>query len=335
MATRCKTCAEEILNSDFVKCHGHCADAFHSKCVALSKTLLNALGSNPNIRWYCHNCNESSSIANSLTEMKESFGQMSGSLSQDLGVLIRSMSELTNCFTKSISSSQAKPRECQSTDVVNRALHAKSMVSFPSTAVRAVKRRRGQSSQPNPAKIHCNDDRLSSLKATTAARIESSDKRCIVVSNIAPDTDVHVLTKFLCSKLMATVDQVKVASIVPQSIKRDDLKFNQFKVSIPTEMYDTAMSPSIWPYGVKLRDFVFKQYKDKPSRTRPPPVDKDLFRILDDVDQSLQSSVDNTEKNSGDGNGYVSEVVGGNSEVAPQSLVHSDFPNPPPVEAMQ
>lgn len=104
MASRCKTCTDEILNSDFVKCYGPCSNAFHSKCVSISKTLLNALGANPNIRWYCHDCNMSNPIASSIVEMKDSIGHLSASLSSDFGQFLKSMSEMTKCVTTSLSS---------------------------------------------------------------------------------------------------------------------------------------------------------------------------------------------------------------------------------------
>lgn len=294
---RCKTCSEEIVSADFVKCNGICMSTFHSKCVSLSKTLLNALGANPNIRWYCHDCNSRDSITASMTEVKESVGLMTTSLSHDLGQFLKSMSDMTTCVMNSLSSIAMRPpgtvvtpNNLTTTSVSHvhtASLPAPGAFTVGLSSRPSLKRRKGQSSQSNPNKIHCSDDRSSVNKPASASCPSDSVNKSIVVSNVSPDTDAHLLTTFLCSKLKADVDQVKVVSIVPKSISPEDVKFMQFRVSIPSALYDSVMHPSFWPPGVKVRDFVLRQ-TNRIRRPRPLPVSRNNFVVSGDDVHSPQ-----------------------------------------------
>lgn len=86
MASKCKTCAEMISNADYVTCEGACLELFQIKCVALTKTALNAVQSNANVHWYCHDCNSSNrNVSSSVESLKHSVEQLTQSLSVDLG----------------------------------------------------------------------------------------------------------------------------------------------------------------------------------------------------------------------------------------------------------
>lgn len=71
MSTKCFTCKEPIINADYIECEGTCAEKFHSKCVALNKTTLNAITSCPNVHWFCHECNNGiKAIGTSIDNMR-------------------------------------------------------------------------------------------------------------------------------------------------------------------------------------------------------------------------------------------------------------------------
>lgn len=277
MASKCKTCDEEIHTADFVKCYGFCMNTFHSKCVSIGKTLLNALGSNPNIRWYCHDCNTSNPIVSSVNEIKESIGHLSTSLSTDLGKFLESMSTMTNCVTKSLSS--ISNSKTQNASPVFSGLNANNSTNNHSSS----KRRRGESSHSNPNKIRCTNNRSSQLtrsSGTSNPVSNNSDdtRKSIVVSNIAADMNVIELSKFLSSKLNVSEHQIKITTLVPSSIKPEDIRFMQFRISVPVNLYETIKSLSLWPPGVRIRDFVFKNKKSV-NVSKPSPVAKNLFSI--------------------------------------------------------
>lgn len=280
MAAKCKTCTEEVLNADFVKCYGLCSSTFHSKCVSLSKTLVNALGANPNIRWYCHNCNLNNPIVSSVDEMKSSINQLSASLTSDLGKFISAVSEMTALVAKSMSTNSPAGATMVRNDEPAFTAHGEKPKSGTS-----LKRRRGQPFLTNPSKVHCGNDRLTRSSApllghpsrnAVGPRPDDESRKSIVVSNVAPDVCAAMLTKFICSKAKVSEDQIKVTSLVPRSINMDEAKFLQYRVSFPTTLYGIVSVRSFWPVGVRTRDFVNKSN----VRSRLPervPVPSNLF----------------------------------------------------------
>lgn len=285
MASKCKTCGDEILSSEFIKCNGACANVFHSKCVSIGKALLNALGGNPNIRWYCHDCHiNDSNIVSSVNEIKNSISQLSGSLSSDLGKFLCSMSDMTKCVSDSLKSLSA----------------AKDGNNVDPTASISSKRRRDDAFPTNPMKFRRVTSR-STHTSSIASNAEhgynnnnpsSTNRSSIVVSNIAPDITIETLTKFLVSKLKTDNDSVRITTLMPRSIKATDVKFMQYRISFPDSVYNFIRDQSLWPVGVRIRDFVFKRAKT--TTTSGPPVYISKF-VVHNNDQStnMNSSVPN------------------------------------------
>ncbi|XP_037051995.1 uncharacterized protein LOC119085652 [Bradysia coprophila] len=293
MAKRCKTCSDEISSAEFIKCYGTCTNTFHSKCVSISKTLLNALGANPNIRWYCYDCNLNNPITSSMNEMKESIGQLSNSLSNDLSNFLRAM---TTCVTESLSAIATRSAPTLS-NLHSQSSHqmfgngSTTAANSNATTTNATsKRRRGHNSISNPAKIQCNNNRSAKPVAPPVTVLDAHARKSIVVSNIAPDTDVATLSNYLRSKLKSSNDQVRVVTLIPPSIKPEDLKFMQFRVSFPAGMYSAVSSPSIWPSAVRIRDFIIKGSNRNygSNHRRPIPVARDHFDITVNHQQAAQ-----------------------------------------------
>lgn len=101
MATKCFTCKESILNADFIKCEGLCAEKFHSKCAAMNKTMLNAVSSCPNIHWFCHDCNSGNKTINgSIDNLRSAVDVLTKSMSSDL---LTGFKMLTDTLSTSLS----------------------------------------------------------------------------------------------------------------------------------------------------------------------------------------------------------------------------------------
>lgn len=235
MASKCKTCNEEILSPDFIKCYGTCSSVFHSKCVSIGKTLLNALGGNANIRWYCHDCHVNDyNVASSMNEIKSSIGQLSSSLSSDLGKFLNSMSDMTKMVSDSI-----------------RFLSTSNSHKNDSAIVDSTKRRRDEHHPPIPGKFRriatqsSNHHRMSQPNAINydgSNSHESTDKRkSIVVSNISPNISIDELINFVSSKLKIDRDSVRITTLMPRSVKADELKFMQYRVSVPDRIYNSEV----------------------------------------------------------------------------------------------
>lgn len=103
MSSKCFTCNESILSPEFIKCDGKCGQFFNSKCVYLNKTTLNAITSNANVHWFCHDCNSGNlTVMESIENLKDAVNQMSGSLATDLGNFTNGVKSLTESMIGSI-----------------------------------------------------------------------------------------------------------------------------------------------------------------------------------------------------------------------------------------
>lgn len=272
MAAQCKTCSEEIMSSDFIKCYGTCASVFHSKCVSIGKTLLNALGSNPNIRWFCHDCHvNDSNIASSMNEIKGSIEQISSSLASDLAKFVNSMSVMTKCVTDSFKSMSNSNMNDMYMGNSSKRRRDEPQASNPGKFRRIVSQSSMESSSQQRVLTH------QGVNSDFSQRNESSEKRkSIVVSNIAPGITTDELAEFVASKLKIGKENIRVTTLMPRSVKIDEARFLQFRISVPDTAYNSIKSHTLWPSGVRIRDFVFKR-SNSSQLTTSHPVDKSQF----------------------------------------------------------
>lgn len=121
MTSKCNSCNNAILNADFISCAGACKEMFHIKCVAVNKSMLNAVNTCPNIHWYCHECNGGNrNISASIDRVIASIGSLTNSLSSDLIQFVNGFSTLTENLMSTISLSTrsdgqsltASPKKC-------------------------------------------------------------------------------------------------------------------------------------------------------------------------------------------------------------------------------
>lgn len=106
-------------------------------------------------------------------------------------------------------------------------------------------------------------------------------KETILVSQLNPLTEVAELKSFLDKKLKQSGDSIRCKILIPKGKDRGELNFVGFMVSIPDILYERVMSPTFWPSGVIVRDFLFRP---KP-RTQPGTL------LLDDEINTLPTSV--------------------------------------------
>lgn len=290
MASKCGTCNEEILTAEFIKCHGLCANAYHPKCVAVTKSLLNAISSNPNVRWYCHSCHSGDmSLTSSIGDIKSSIGQLSSTLTSDLSKFLGSMNEMTKCITdtiKSLSSSSSNSNTPHSS--------VKSTTDRPANGFQTLnpslnssKRRRENHLPSNPVKFRriasAANHRPASFTTTTDSTDNDKldrDRTSLVISNIAPDIGADDIKDFVASKLKADREIIRVTTLMPRSLKQDDIKFMQFRMSLPNNLVNTVTCDSFWPKGVRLRNFIYKKADHTSSKSRSPPVNRNCFGLV-------------------------------------------------------
>lgn len=61
------------------------AETFHTKCLSVTKAMLDTVNNSPNIHWYCHDCNDGNRhISTSLKNIDDSIARLTTSLSGEL-----------------------------------------------------------------------------------------------------------------------------------------------------------------------------------------------------------------------------------------------------------
>lgn len=76
-----------------------------------------------------------------------------------------------------------------------------------------------------------------------------------------------------------------------RSINKEDVKFMQYRVSIPENIYATVKNQSNWPVGVRIKDFVFKRGNRQSSNASTAPVDRTNFMVSIDDGQHESAGV--------------------------------------------
>lgn len=99
------------------------------------------------------------------------------------------------------------------------------------------------------------------------------------------------MNKFIAAKYKLEQDKVKVTTLMPRSINKEDVKFMQYRVSIPENIYATVKNQSNWPVGVRIRDFVFKRGNLQSSNASTAPVDRTNFMVSIDDGQHESAGV--------------------------------------------
>lgn len=258
MASKCYTCNGSISNSDFITCAGVCQQLFHIKCVAVNKSMLNAVTTCANIHWFCHECNSGNrNFSASIDRINESIGLLTKSLSGDLIQFVNGFKSLTENFMETIST----------TTVSNATI----FIPPSSTACRGDEIVRTPENYPklvNQEQSTCGaTDEMKSVEKSrfTSSATANDDReryRSVVVSNIGKDITTDYLTNYLADKLRVAKEKISASILLPAGKSINDLIFFQYKITIPEDKYRAIMCSKSWPSNVYVRDFVYKRKID-------------------------------------------------------------------------
>lgn len=252
MTSKCSTCSEQILSSDYIKCDGSCGRLFHSKCVSLNKTTMNAISSNANVHWFCHECNSGNlTVIASIDSLRSSVNQMSQSLATDLGIFTNGFKSLSEVLVGSISSL------CQNNK-------PPSDLAYSAVLQSNNKRHRDVSPEDSSALprkkivLGTNESNrtIAAVPDDNAKRPATTRRKSIVVSNINCDISAEYLAKFLASELRIESESIRVTPLQSNGRSFSSL---QYRISAPEASYDRLMTPSTWPKNVRVCDYIFKR----------------------------------------------------------------------------
>lgn len=284
MAANCETCNEPIVNSEFIKCDDSCNRYYHIKCVAVNKTTLNIVTSNPNVHWYCHQCNnDSRDVRSSIREIKSSISNISNAVSQDL------VNVLSNGFKSVSDNLVGSIAKLQNSNVVKDA-----NATFASVVVSGKKRQRETTDDDNTTRSKFlrgtsdNDPSMAALSNPSAINQDviarDDHRKSIVVSNISTTITPDYLTSYVSKETQISADNIRVSLLKPAGISRESMSFLQYRVSVPASSYSALQNPNIWPRNVKIREYVWRPKNNTASlgdflekTTAPPATDQPII----------------------------------------------------------
>lgn len=88
---------------------------------------------------------------------------------------------------------------------------------------------------------------------------ETHKRKSVVVSNIAMGITPEYLNNYLSKELEIDTSSIRTTLMNPAGITEDNVKFLQFRISVPEANYSKVRSQSTWPVGVRIRDYVFNR----------------------------------------------------------------------------
>lgn len=216
-----------------IVCEGFCTEVhhYHAKCVGLSELEHHACDHN-NIRWMCDPCCElmsNSKFRNTVNGLKTAEHKAETGVA-DLRTEVSKLYEIVNHLESALQRTvtEAPSQETSIGDADDRKLLSSTVVQ--------------------------QDEKSSEVKPRL--RINSQDERKLALhlSNIAND-----VTEQEVAEMVTDVFGIKrvpaVQLLVPSWKDKSSLAFISFKVEIDPSLRTKALTSSIWPAGIRCREF--------------------------------------------------------------------------------
>lgn len=238
----CDRCAKTVKNSDdFIECMGFCDQVCHARCANLNGPFVKILREKSNLFWMCDECVK----LMKFTRFKSAVASLGSVISSLMGNQINCISELKDEIVKNNKQvAQLADRVITTTPLPTR------------FSDRPSKRRRGELETPN--KPACGARAVSHIEPLLAD--PKPNLFWIYLSRFHPTVNADVVEK-LAREGLKTCDTVKVVSLVKKGVDPKTLNFISYKVGVPLEFKDVALSPDTWPQGIMFREFENSQAK--------------------------------------------------------------------------
>lgn len=236
MASLCGKCEGEIVNSDFIKCDGTCGSHYHTKCVSLNKSTLNAVTSCPNICWYCHDCHD-------CNNKRIDPNYSSPSIKDDMNLMMKSLSD---CLLNGFAMMTEKIVDNVSMRIPTHSLH-----NVNRSPELSKKRRRDdadddKTNQQVASKkfVYGSNDNNSGLAVanvplhnlnSNASPQSKEQRKSIVISNIGKSITANHIIDYLANELKIDKASIRVTPLAPAGKSLDDLTYMQYSCFIISE----------------------------------------------------------------------------------------------------
>lgn len=248
----CGLCKELVTAvPDSVTCYNSaCKMIYHARCAGLSRSKLSIILETSNVFWFCNDCCQLPPVAPIVPTENVVPIQLVVNISDKLEGIQESLAKLTDAMAVKAPSwpsvSDSWPPVSDSATITN-------------------KRRR----------VTVSDDEYPPAPKSSAVVIGSADlndglkiveaRKLLVASMFHPSTDSVHLTKFLNEKLNLpeSSTEVRVHKLVPAGKNLADLDYVSFKISVLGNRADELKLPSMWPKGVRVREFEYRPRKPR------------------------------------------------------------------------
>lgn len=239
----------------------------------MKRSILNALKESPNLRWICNDCIENGKSAEA--------SDISSLIKKEVKEAIDPVLAVVSSIEKYLPSLLRKQNENIREPLRDPVASPSNDALFP--PLKPTRRKldanaAGNRTPSNLSRLY--RDKLVYGTATSATALKgvspirktnngptenvNANTKTIFVSRLSPETTVDDILKFLVeSKVISNPTEVKCFRLVPKDKDVSELSFVSFKLTVPTELYDTVMNSNLWPGRVALREFI-----ENPPRQR-------------------------------------------------------------------
>lgn len=253
MSLVCHSCAGDVTG-EHITCQGFCNATFHPRCCGVSADSFEEVMRNPQVFWLCKSC---STLMRDVrfrgtTRSAHELGQEAVLHSQS-NILNNLKSEILSelktviqsNFTAMINSNAFTPKTSRRFDIEPRLTRGRRLFSTnnPAPTERKPTLLRGSGSTLSPS------DHIATVPV-------SAPKFWLYISRIAPDVSVEQITAL--TKRRLGTDDVKVIRLVAKGRDTKEMSFISFKIGIPNELKEKALSTSTWPKGIVFREFRYE-----------------------------------------------------------------------------
>lgn len=251
--TICGICKESVTAiPDSISCYNSvCKAVYHSRCAGLSRSVISKISEIVNLRYYCNECCSAVHFDPKKTAVETlNESPTADAISVQLGSIQETLTNLTDAILK--------PKTPE-------------WPSVPLSGKSNNKRRRldgGTEADSNANATFSRPDVFGSADDHESL-VVVEPRKLLVASMFHPTTDSNHLTDFLKSKLAMSDDstELRVHKLVAPGKDISELDYVSFKISVPGIRYDELLSSSIWPRGVRVREF-----ENRPRKLQNNPV---------------------------------------------------------------
>lgn len=256
----CGICSDVIsAMPDSIPCSNKtCKVVYHMRCAGLSRTKISMIAEMPNLHYYCNGCCKSLETGNSVAPEILAASDISNQLI-----------DIKNCISMLTDAFRIVP-EWPTISPLGKMTKRPRVVDDLETGAVPVD---PISTIPRP------NQKQNALVVGSAVESQGllavEPRKELVASMFDPSTESDQLADFLKAKLSIPVESsiIRVRKLVAADKDLSTLDYVSFKVSVTGAHFNDLMSPTMWPSGVRVREFQYRPRKSRPAAVFLPTKD--------------------------------------------------------------